>query len=70
MVDGIYNYSYWGESKPTYILGPHIVTYGAYYHGFYQWFHPNFSPNYISEPRRWSLWCRGRGPLRLRVRMR
>ena len=21
MVYGIYNYSYWGESKPTYILG-------------------------------------------------
>jgi len=27
MVYGIYNYSYWGESKPTNITGgPHIVT--------------------------------------------
>ena len=27
MVYGIYNYSYWGESKPTYnVWGPHIVT--------------------------------------------
>jgi len=29
MVYGTYNYSYWGESKPTNITGgPHIVRYG------------------------------------------
>ena len=28
MVCGTYNYSYWGESKPTNItVGPHIVPY-------------------------------------------
>ena len=27
MVYGTYNYSYWGESKPTYNWGGHIVWY-------------------------------------------
>ena len=27
MIYGTYNYSYWGESKPTYNWGPHIVIY-------------------------------------------
>ena len=26
MVYGTYNYSYWGESKPTYKWGGHIVS--------------------------------------------
>ena len=30
MVYGTYNYSYWGESKPTYnVWGPHIVAFEA-----------------------------------------
>ena len=58
MAYGIYNYSYWVESKPTYILGgPHIVWFFLFYTSLYRWNPWQGSPRSVQTL--WILWRSG-----------